>query len=1415
MSRDVKQCKASLVSLSKAHLGKKAPVLAETAKQLEALVPCMREEGVAAAFVKENGVAILHATLSEAKRHPYPGACAAQCIKAMSYVAPNAITKDFVAEMLPASKLGNETYAPSVEVLSAVLTKGDVEKVAGVPGLLDFLLVLNGHSTRFVTKCLLCFAAVARYVPTAAAVLRREGIAKDIIKDGNFQGKEQLTAASAFLCSVMDTDTAALLLSYKQIAPLLELIQHLPAVNLLASFLEHLDVRKEIDQNSLTSFVDYVATETRKQNVTTEAVSLMRALLSSEKRLLRVLHIHAVGSAGGVGVVELIQPFITHTDQKVLEFGCALMRIMAELRFHCEECGSLISDTRRYCSISRTSFCRDCSSAMSEGYVVENADFRWPMVPLLSPALDVLLCEVDRAGANLQKECGVGSKVENLMAMFDTMFDCVGDTMFTGISGDFLQVAANLTQNIKDKSLAVVTHSLSVLRRAASSDEYSAVVAVSVVHYFAKSIDEFDEFLVLQILRECITYASPAAIKAALASIIPKAYSHSARVKELVAHVVRAGLDSLQDDLVGDVVREGLTGALMEIARSVGGQAAKDDTIAAFAISLHHEHRSDFLSSPLLLDTTLRIFYSSENKEKIAPFMATVMRQVCGLGQRIRPEPSTPGRKLSSNPNTPLSTNSDPRGSFLSTCSPLITGRDTRSPSDAFMSTTTSPMFSSQTIRTAVPLIDGVLPQKGSAEKAAVVFGDEGFEVLFHFTQCSDSVKEDVLAAIAGLAPYIGSLRNDHVRTLLNIVVELSSGQRHEKQGALSSTIFLAVALDESLRTHFTEHALSVVIELAGSKVRETQEKAVSTLRYLNSGVISLKTETSMSLFMIYKDQKERFTLTGKATVEKVKQHFAEIFQNGNLGGSASLSMSASQKSGPSSPKTPKSPALKRLSTASLSAASIAVFIGEKEIVTDAELCVQLSRGAGVISINEKAPKLSVSPRRNSAQPKRKWKLGRELGSGAFGTVHHVVDEETTQQYAAKVFKLKRGDARQKMQESFMNEIDLLRTLDHENIVRYIDTQRKGEVGYIILEYVPGGSLLDFRRKFNTIPERVASQFIKHALSGLAYLHEHNVIHLDVKSANLLVNTNGVVKVADFGCGVRFEVDGGQTAADGRTTGTLPFMAPEVITERRFSTACDIWSMGCTVLEMVCGGLVWCPKCKDPIEFVHKVKQEWKQRMTPLDHLKGGQVSAMCRSFLERCLVIEPQKRASAVQLLDDPFVNRIVTNMAESDATLFCSNAILGDVHDVHDDPTVTTMFESVQTGTFCTSAPPTARTAVHMGSPNTAIHQTGGPTLVTQAPLTFATTMTQPPTIASTVSSTQRPKSPGGAKTPIKRVGSVKGIKASTKTPKTATKVPPKKAASGSSGGTPRTRSLRSARSQTGSSTDWKDGTDDTYVK
>ncbi|KAJ4831895.1 hypothetical protein Tsubulata_018102 [Turnera subulata] len=298
------------------------------------------------------------------------------------------------------------------------------------------------------------------------------------------------------------------------------------------------------------------------------------------------------------------------------------------------------------------------------------------------------------------------------------------------------------------------------------------------------------------------------------------------------------------------------------------------------------------------------------------------------------------------------------------------------------------------------------------------------------------------------------------------------------------------------------------------------------------------------------------------------------------------------------------------------------------------------------------SPSVPRSPNRaeNPTSPGSRWKKGRLLGRGTFGDVFLGFNSESGEMCAMKEVTLFSDDAKSKESaQQLGQEIALLSRLQHPNIVQYYGSEtvnskqpmfytvssigsfcieQVGDKLYIYLEYVSGGSIYKLLQDYGQFGEIAIRSYTQQILSGLAYLHAKNTVHRDIKGANILVDPSGRVKLADFGMAKHIT---GQSCPLS-FKGSPYWMAPEVIKNSNgCNLAVDIWSLGCTVLEMATTKPPWSQY--EGVAAMFKIGNSKELPAIP-DHL-----SDEGKDFVRQCLQRNPSNRPTSAQLLEHPFV--------------------------------------------------------------------------------------------------------------------------------------------------------------------------------
>lgn len=316
------------------------------------------------------------------------------------------------------------------------------------------------------------------------------------------------------------------------------------------------------------------------------------------------------------------------------------------------------------------------------------------------------------------------------------------------------------------------------------------------------------------------------------------------------------------------------------------------------------------------------------------------------------------------------------------------------------------------------------------------------------------------------------------------------------------------------------------------------------------------------------------------------------------------------------------------------------------------------------------------------------WVKGKMVGCGSFGSVHLAMNKSSGGLFVVKTSDTEVGH------DALKNEVNMLNSLNNSSpyIVQCLGTEydhHQDNKLHVFMEYMAGGSLADVSNKFGgSLDEDVVRLYTRQILLGLYDLHKHGIVHCDLKCKNVLLASSGNVKLADLGCAKRvikkndlnmkmnmnmnMNMNKLSSCINLTNGGTPLWMAPEVLLkddddERVVDFAADIWSLGCTVIEMATGRPPWGDNListSNPIAAMFKIARGDEVPQFPVHFSHEG------FDFLRRCLVRDPNKRPTAHELLNHPFI--ISTTLTYHKHYSASSPAAVLDVHqfeDTYDD--------------------------------------------------------------------------------------------------------------------------------------------------
>lgn len=256
------------------------------------------------------------------------------------------------------------------------------------------------------------------------------------------------------------------------------------------------------------------------------------------------------------------------------------------------------------------------------------------------------------------------------------------------------------------------------------------------------------------------------------------------------------------------------------------------------------------------------------------------------------------------------------------------------------------------------------------------------------------------------------------------------------------------------------------------------------------------------------------------------------------------------------------------------------------------------------------------------------YEVGKTLGHGSFGKVKLATNTISKDKVAIKFVKHRKFTTAQQL-ENCKREIEIMKLLNHPNIVKLIDVLEKKEEGttFLVVEYVAGGELFDYIVANGMVKEKEGRQFFRQIVSAVEYCHANLIVHRDLKPENLLLDGDGNIKISDFGLS--------NIMQPGKLLdsfcGSPLYAAPEILlAERYIGPPVDVWSMGVILYALLCGHLPWCGETQSEITH-NSIRGNYEEPET---------LSPSVRDLIRKMLTPSPRDRITIEDIRLHPWIN-------------------------------------------------------------------------------------------------------------------------------------------------------------------------------
>ncbi|KAJ3055794.1 hypothetical protein HK097_009177 [Rhizophlyctis rosea] len=278
-----------------------------------------------------------------------------------------------------------------------------------------------------------------------------------------------------------------------------------------------------------------------------------------------------------------------------------------------------------------------------------------------------------------------------------------------------------------------------------------------------------------------------------------------------------------------------------------------------------------------------------------------------------------------------------------------------------------------------------------------------------------------------------------------------------------------------------------------------------------------------------------------------------------------------------------------------------------------------------------------------------RYAMSKNLGSGNFATVKEAIDRRTGDKVAIKVINKSRFAVKPKFMENLRQEISILMSIRHENIIRIEDVFDEPDNVYIILELVHGGELFDAIIDHQKFSEDVTRSIMLQIFNALKYLHDRGITHRDLKPENILLVSKTPddwrIKLSDFGLAKL----AGEQSFMKTLCGTPNYVAPEVLSHsvgRAYTKAVDLWSCGVILYICLCGFPPFSEELAPP-SMTDQIKQGKYTYISPF----WDEISPSAKELIDGLLTVDPRRRLTVDQAMQHEWMQMSTSNAIRSES--------------------------------------------------------------------------------------------------------------------------------------------------------------------